>query len=296
MKYYYLDAEKKVHGPVSEAELRVLYTSGQLRDDTMAAVAGDSGWKPLVEVLNKDLNNCSTWNNALCKCSYCDPEISGGLQDGKCPHCNKEMVQQSRGLWNAFTRAIAKSFDYKGRSTRTEFWGFLLFFYIISLVIEYSSGFLVSESVMSVYQREMQLAQDTKDFSHIYAAYDVLVSDPMVILTTAAYWLYMLVMTFPLLAVTVRRLHDTGRTAVSVILGCAAHLAFFVAIALAIVNISSLFTINQVLEDQMVSDFVAWVLPTLISGFILLIVSLYIFVMMLLPSQPGSNKYGPQKY
>lgn len=295
MKYYYLDTEKKVQGPFSEEELRVLHTSGRLNDETMAAAAGDSGWKSLAELLSIQTNNCSTWNNSACKCPYCDQGISGELKNGKCPHCNKEIIRQSSGLWNAFITAIKKSFDYKGRATRTEFWGFFLFFYVISLVIEYLSGFFVDESVLSDYMREMDLAQKTKDFSHIYAAYYELISDPIVILTTVAYWLYIIVMTFPFLAVTVRRLHDTGRTAVSVILGCVANLAFFVTIALAIVNISSLFTINQVLDDQMVSDFVCFVLPMCIAALILLIVSLYIFVMMLLPSQPGSNKYGPHQ-
>ena len=52
MKYYYLDSEKKVQGPVSETELRVMHESGRLSDETLAAAAGDSGWKPLFTLLS----------------------------------------------------------------------------------------------------------------------------------------------------------------------------------------------------------------------------------------------------
>lgn len=295
MKYYYLDSDKNVKGPVTEAELRILLASGQLNDETKAAAAGDNGWKSLSELLSKDADNCSTWNNSGCKCPYCEQTISGEIQDGKCPHCNREIVHQSRGLWNAFTTAVRKSFDYKGRSTRTEFWGFILFFYVFSLIIEYLTGFLVPSSVQAVYQSEMELARDTNDFSHAVGAFETLLSDPMVILTTAVYWLYLIVMTFPLLAVTVRRLHDTGRTALPVILGCASHIAFIVSFALMMCDIYTYLIINEEQGMQNSSDFVYWMIPALISTLFLMITSLYIFIMMLLPSQPGVNKYGPQK-
>lgn len=78
-----------------------------------------------------------------------------------------------------FIKGVKKSFDFKGRSRRREFWMFML----ISSV--FAAGFTIIETLLG-----LQLAQDIGILSAIYA------------LAIAA----------PTVSVTVRRLHDTGRT------------------------------------------------------------------------------------
>ena len=103
---------------------------------TLAAVAGDSKWRRLGDLLNKEVEaDCSTWNKELGKCPHCEQMLEGNSVPEICPHCQKSIHGANRGLWYAFLYAIRNSFNYKGRATRTEFWGFYLFSYIISLAV-----------------------------------------------------------------------------------------------------------------------------------------------------------------
>ena len=66
MKYYYLNEDKKPQGPYNENELAAFKQSGLINDETLAAVAGDSKWRRLGDLLNKDVEaDCSTWNIEL---------------------------------------------------------------------------------------------------------------------------------------------------------------------------------------------------------------------------------------
>lgn len=78
-----------------------------------------------------------------------------------------------------FVNAIKKSFDFKGRSRRREFWMFMLIASVLA------GGLTIIETLL-----ELQLAQDIGILSTIFA------------LTIAA----------PTVSVTIRRLHDTGRS------------------------------------------------------------------------------------
>lgn len=296
MKYYYLDSEKKVQGPVSETELRVLHESGRLSDETMAAAAGDSGWKPLSTLLKQISSQCSTWNNSDRKCPHCQQTIEHVEADGKCPHCGAVAVEKGRGVWDAFIDSIRKSFDYKGRSTRTEFWGFCLFYYVFSLAIEYIPSYLlIPSSTIASFQQQVQQASHTGDIELVSHAMDMYFSDPMVITSIGLYWFYHILMAFPFLAVSVRRLHDSGRSAAAVVCGCASHLMFILSliwiIASLFINIEHLQANMRVVPESLVMALVSF----LLSFMVLMLVSLYLFIMMLLPGQNGINKYGCPK-
>lgn len=296
MKYYYLDSEKKVQGPVSETELRVMHESGRLSDETLAAAAGDSGWKPLSKLLNQISSTCSTWNNSDLKCPHCQQAVERFGADGKCPHCGAIAVEKGRGVWDAFIDSIRKSFDYKGRSTRTEFWGFCLFYYVFSLAIEYIPSYLlIPSSTVSSFQQQVEQASRTGDIELVSHAMDMYFSDPMVIATTGLYWFYHILMAFPFLAVSVRRLHDSGRSAAAVIFGCASHLMLILSliwfIASLFINIDHLQSGMQVIPESLVMSLYSF----LLSFMVLILVSLYLFIMMLLPGQNGINKYGCPK-
>lgn len=78
-----------------------------------------------------------------------------------------------------FVNAVKKSFDFKGRSRRREFWMFMLIASVLA------AGLVIIETLLG-----LQLAQDIGILSTIYA------------LAIAA----------PTASVTIRRLHDTGRS------------------------------------------------------------------------------------
>lgn len=50
MNYYYLDAHFKPQGPHTAEEMRELLDDGTLTEDTLAAPAGDSRWRPMREL------------------------------------------------------------------------------------------------------------------------------------------------------------------------------------------------------------------------------------------------------
>lgn len=78
-----------------------------------------------------------------------------------------------------FVNAVKKSFDFKGRARRREFWMFMLIASVLA------AGLIIIETLLG-----LQLAQDIGILSTIYA------------LAIAA----------PTVSVTIRRLHDTGRS------------------------------------------------------------------------------------
>lgn len=273
MKYYYLDSEKKVKGPHSWAELKEMYDNGILNEETLAAAAGENGWKPLSDLLKENGDDCSTWNNS--------------------ESVNSDLAP-SGGLWWTFTTAIKKSFVYKGRASRKEFWGFFLFYYIFSLVIEYLSGLLVPAYVSSLFEHQMEQASAANDVDLAILALQGLCSEPMVILGTSIYWIYMILITFPFLSITVRRLHDTGRSAAPVIIGCIAHLAFVLSILyMCYTVVACTFDANS--PHGFDQHLVAPIVLVAVSFLFLLVISVYLLVMMLLPGQCGTNKYGTER-
>lgn len=293
MKYYYLDSEKKVQGPVSVAELIVLRDGGQISNETKAAAPGDSGWKSLSEVLNQVSPDCSTWNNNECPHLRCRECIHADASDSKCSVRGGAAPEKGRGLWSAFIDCIRKSFDYKGRATRTEFWGFSLFCYLFSFVFEYVPAyFLIPDATSSLFQTQIEQAVEANEFVRLSHAIDAYCSEPMVILATGLYWLYVILMTFPFLAVSVRRLHDVGRSAAAVVCACVSHLLFLLSIVWLIA--SAFFTFEFTGNVSGVPDHFLYALLCFMGSFLVLsLVSLYLFIMMLLPSQRGANKYGP---
>ncbi|MBN8202994.1 MULTISPECIES: DUF805 domain-containing protein [Bacillaceae] len=80
---------------------------------------------------------------------------------------------------NAFIKVLKESFNFSGRSRRKDYWMFILFTFVISIiltVIEMALGLEITEDIG--------------------------------ILTT----LFSVIMIIPSLSVTVRRLHDTGKS------------------------------------------------------------------------------------
>lgn len=146
--------------------------------------------------------------------------------------------------------------DFSGRARRSEFWFFTLFNYIISLLlIAGYIGKLVSLSL-----------QDSPDFNDPMTMILTMFTSPFLIILMV----YSLAVFIPTLAVTVRRLHDIGRSGywllgyyvVSWILSFAMQLA----------------TDNLVVETLLI-------LPTLA-------LAIWYLVWMFTDSQYGPNQYG----
>lgn len=295
MKYYYLNDDKKPQGPYSENELAAFKQSGLINDETLAAVAGDSKWRRLGDLLNKEVEaDCSTWNKELGKCPHCEQMLEGASVPEVCPHCQKSIHGANKGLWYAFLYAVKNSFNYKGRATRTEFWGFYLFSYIISLAVGQITGIFVSEQQAILEQEVAALDENATPAEAMRIICDFF-TDPSVIVSQGISIIISLALFIPMLAVTARRLHDTGRSVASLVAGCVSYVVMLASSVAMFAILASNFegiladTYNMEEEIQVMSTFLAM----LVSFGIFCLISIYLFVMMVLPSNPGSNKYGP---
>lgn len=150
---------------------------------------------------------------------------------------------------------------FSGRARRSEFWFFVLFNFVIS-------------SALNVVSQSLWYATDSYAFLSIS-------------------YIYSLAVAIPALAVTVRRLHDTGRSGWWL-------LAYYLPIVLTVV-LFVIFFVQLLSEfsfyklDSIRAEDLPWttVWGVLLSLLLSLIFGILIFVWLCTDSQSGTNKYGP---
>ncbi|HIY15347.1 MAG TPA: DUF805 domain-containing protein [Candidatus Alistipes cottocaccae] len=147
-----------------------------------------------------------------------------------------------------FLKCIRNYVNFSGRARRTEFWYFILFSCLLLIVA---------------------MALDVVCFNTPYGVFYLLVA---------------LFLFLPQLAVSARRLHDTGRTSKWLLWNYLALLVWAVA-ALVLSGLSA-FAGGR--------DASAWFLIVLCGGCVLFFIWEIVFlVWFCLPGMPGENKYGP---
>lgn len=147
-----------------------------------------------------------------------------------------------------FLKCIRNYMNFSGRARRTEFWYFILFSCLLLIVA---------------------MALDVVCFNTPYGVFYLLVA---------------LFLFLPQLAVSARRLHDTGRTSKWLLWNYLALLVWAVA-ALVLSGLSA-FAGGR--------DASAWFLIVLCGGCVLFFIWEIVFlVWFCLPGTPGENRYGP---
>ncbi len=147
-----------------------------------------------------------------------------------------------------FLKCIRNYVNFSGRARRTEFWYFILFSCLLLIVA---------------------MALDAVCFNTPYGVFYLLVA---------------LFLFLPQLAVSARRLHDTGRTSKWLLWNYLALLVWAVA-ALVLSGLSA-FAGGR--------DASAWFLIVLCGGCVLFFIWEIVFlVWFCLPGTPGENRYGP---
>ncbi len=86
--------------------------------------------------------------------------------------------------------AIKKAFDFRSRSTRPEFWYFVLFYFIFAIV-----AMLIDKVLGTTFKMDLGLGAGEQDLGYGYI-----------------YLIYWLAMFIPGLSAGVRRLHDVGKS------------------------------------------------------------------------------------
>ncbi len=290
MRYYYLDNEKKPQGPHTAEELKSFLSSGMISADTLVASAGESSWKSLASVFSRlEEVKSSTWNN----CSHCHANLGSDHVTAVCPECGKTMYCSKRGVWGTFVYVVRNAFNFRGRAGRREFWLFYLVYYIINIILSEIAQYCTAEQTRIF---ELNAVMPGDSLQSVIDALSKYFSDTVVVASVSVVSLYCLIMLFPFLSVSVRRLHDIGISAAPVICGCVSYM-------LIVVSLSGLFLMTSYLFDLVASSQVIDIQPAItellmmlilgISVISFILISIFMVVCMFIPGHTGPNKFGP---
>lgn len=164
-----------------------------------------------------------------------------------------------KSLFDYFKLCITSKYcSFSGRARRAEFWGFMLFYFIGSVLVTVLSFFLFSGVDASV---------DFPEATFLQAQIQALSG------MRALKGVYNLVLLLPILGVSVRRLHDTGRSSLWITLPLISFIVFISSIIFAIFGM------------------LVWLFD--ISAIVFMLSGIVLLVFFCLDSQPGHNQYGP---
>lgn len=325
--YYYLNEQKEPQGPHTLDELRALLATGKLTENTLAAPHGGSKWVPL-PVLLAEPEEQTTLQTPAGNCPSCETalQVAAGRLPERCPACGYRLrATNPNDLWQSFMLAIRKTFVLRGRATRMEFWSFILFSIILTFAIQ-----TITQIAASLMMSPTDIASLTSHHGEFEP--ERLSAGATVAMTLLAlvYFIFNILITIPQITVTVRRLHDVGRSGKWIL---AHFLLIFIAIGGLIGYFATAFAESERIRDteyvqvdgkwynkadqptpgeMMVSTDSApqiheWVLQglraespvriLLLGGVLPMglagLIALYIFVLCFIDSRRGANRYGP---
>ena len=211
-EYYYLNENREPQGPHTLDELRALLATGKLQPDTKAARKGDSTWRDLQAVLDTPVQVMSAppQSAPAGTCPACATELSATNNQlpEQCPGCGYRLrAFNIHDLWQNFVLALRKSFVIKGRAPRIEYWSFVLF----STIIVYVFMTVVQIVAVGMLPTDALTALETPGVENMPEALPGGAIIVLFILGIVHFLLNLAVMV-PQITVTVRRLHDVGRS------------------------------------------------------------------------------------
>lgn len=162
-----------------------------------------------------------------------------------------------------FIKCLKDYATFSGRAQRSEYWYFTLFviiFYIVARVLDFT------------------LFGDNETFGPLFSPIS---------------WLLTLALIVPGIAVSVRRLHDTGRSGKILLWYYLAGIVWFVAVVVALGSQALLATAGDGLFPESAEPSMVLILVASIGGLALLAFEILLLVWYCTNSQPGENKYGP---
>ncbi len=319
-EYYYLNEEKKPCGPHTFDEIQALLATGKLTAETPAACKGSRSWTTLGALVTAGSAPVAS-GEPVGLCPRCGTELSTEQDQlpERCPNCRYLLrARNIHDLLQNFLVAVRKTFVLRGRAPRIEFWSFILFSFLLTFAVQtimqiVTTAALPPEVIMQLENSENSL------FSLPNSALTAL------LLMGLVCTILNLLITITQTTVTVRRLHDTGRSGKWVL----AHLLLILVATGGIVaffhNVYS--ESERIREAEYIITDDGWqhrdpsaaerteqepiIGPWIAEGFgsaksqrILLfafilpmglagLTALYIFILTLLDSHRGPNKYGP---
>ena len=283
--YYYLNENKEPQGPHTLDELRALLETGRLQPETRAARRGAAHWGTLAELLAAPAEPAAAAlppappapQAGTCPGCACELTAPGGILPARCPSCGYRFrAVNIHDLWQNFVLALRKTFVLRGRAPRIEYWSFILFSTIITTILMtimqvVMVALLPAEAVTALESPETAEQLDSLPSAAIVA----------MAVMGIVYTLVNLAVTIPQLTVMVRRMHDVGRSGKRLLLYM---LMVFVCVAGA-------FTLAANHDNETAGAIL--IIGVLIPAICLLALGIFFFVLTVLDSHRGPNKYGP---
>lgn len=285
MNFFYLNEQKEPVGPFAREELLNLLGQGKVSRSTLAAAAGDDDWKPLAELLNLPELPASTAAGGtatppplpegdLGQCPFCRQELHGSATPANCPHCHKPLHPGTDGLWANFVYAFKRFLSFRGRATRTEYWSFYLF----SSLLSYIPYQLIAIGLFAagILNEQMEPTDEELSGGAALACLALL----------ALYLLLALCIALPHWGTLVRRLHDRNHSG---------WLLLWPVVICVGMGIAAVMAVPYYAGKTDSGIQAAAILPLILGVFAYMGFCIYLFVQLVLPGQPGPNKYGPAK-
>ncbi len=274
-EYYYLDAQKKPCGPHTEDELRALLTLGHLAPETLIAHKGADKWVPLSTLTAPATPEPAAQapppvpNPVAGNCPNCGQQITltNGTFPSRCPHCNFRLCADNpSSLWSNFKLAFSKMFVLRGRAPRIEYWSYYLFAMIFNYAAYFIFGIITFLLSLAI---ESDMGDPTVAFGMLLILYII-------------YSLLSLALAIPQITAGVRRLHDIGKSGWLFLV----PIPFIMALAAIVIYAAA--PTSEKLPDEKTLIISVGILALATFGY-----GIYLFVLALLDSQRGPNKYGP---
>lgn len=264
--YHYLDKDFQVRGPLTQEQVVLLLDSGTIHPTTKVAGDGATEWKALAEHAEFAEAIADLQTKSYGNCPICNAALFGWTVPPQCPHCSAHLTTTDSGnLWQQFVLAFRRPFTFKGRSTRMEFWSFVLFSFILSYVAQ-----MVYLMLMIPITSILGVSTDTvDDFSTYSFATGFILLTGLVLVCLSQVVVY-----FPGIALQVRRLHDCGYSGWWLFFGLFAMFLPFISFIW--ITEPTIFFTSYILLSLIV--LIPWVVLA-VSGF--------------KDSERGNNKYGP---
>ncbi len=214
-------------------------------------------------------------------CPKCKSELR--VKEGKlpetCPGCGFILrAKRQKAANHNFELAFRKAWVLRGRATRREFWGFSIIMGTVGILLAAAMDYVCNGAAVSLLREYVTIPALPGMAQYILAA-----------MLGAAILIWVIALPLPLLTLTIRRLHDVGRS----MLWTAAVILCVLAAAAAATITGILLLILGNIPDHLLylGEWGSYAAMGL--GVLAIILILVILMFCLMDSQRGTNQYGP---
>lgn len=236
---------------------------------------------PPVKSASKHKNTAEQHPETDLLCPRCMGKLNveGDRLPELCPICGFILrAKRQKAANHNFELAYRKAWVLRGRATRREFWGFSIIMGGLAVLLAAAMDYVCNGAAISLLREYINIPALPGMAQYILAA-----------MLGAAILIWVVALPLPLLTLTIRRLHDVGR---SMLWPTAVILCGLAAAAAVNINDIMLRILGSV-PDHLIYLGEWGMYAAMGLGVLAIILMLVILMFCLMDSQRGTNKYGP---